>query len=138
MTRVTDTIALDDHDIQERFVRAMGSRAQNALREATAVELRLDLAHCSLPDALKERLVILGGRRVTNEGVLVIVSRANRSQIENRETARTRLIELVRSAAESSAPRKTTKPRRAVRANRLDEKRRHSVLKRGRAGRDDD
>lgn len=138
MTRVTDRIALDDRDIHERFVRAMGSGGQNALREATAVELRLDIARCSLPDDLKERLVVLGGRRVTNEGVLVIVSRANRTQAQNRDSARARLMALLRNAADPPTERKATKPRRAIRASRLDDKRRHSALKRRRTGRDDD
>ena len=138
MTRVTGTIALADRDIRERFVRAIGSGSQNPLKEATAVELRLDLARCSLPDDVKERLVVLAGRKVTNEGVLVIVSRANRSQAQNRESARARLLALVRDAAEQPAARKATRPRRAIRADRLDDKRQHSELKRRRAGRDDD
>jgi hypothetical protein len=80
MIHVTDSVVFDDHEIVERFVRAMGSRCQNPRRQATAVELRLDLNTSSLPSDVKRPLMTLAGRHVTTDHVLVLVSRADRSQ----------------------------------------------------------
>jgi ribosome-associated protein len=99
MTRLTDSIVFDDHDVQERFVRATGSGGINVDKDATAVELRLDLRKSSLPADLKARLTALAGRHVTHDGVLVVVSRAFRSQAKNRDAARARLMALVTLAA---------------------------------------
>jgi ribosome-associated protein len=97
--KITDAIALEDREVQERFVRAMGPDGQNANRDATAVELRLDVPHSSLPADVKERLLALGGRHVTKDGVLIVVSREFRSQLRNREAARKMLVKLVAEAA---------------------------------------
>src|ERR1700681_566570 len=99
--RVTEALAVDDRNIKERFVRASGPGGQNVKKEATAVELRVDIARASLPPDVKERLLALAGRHVTTEGVLVLVSRAYRSQAQNREAAHARLLALVERAAEA-------------------------------------
>lgn len=138
MIHITDTIALDDGEIKERFVRSMGSGGQNVNKEATAVELRVDIRKSSLPSDLKERLVALAGRHVTTDGVLVVVSRAHRSQTQNRDAARNRLVALLKRAAKVPKKRKATKPRKAARERRLVAKERHSVVKRSRSGRDED
>jgi ribosome-associated protein len=135
MIRVTDAITLDEKDIEERFVRATGARGQNARKEATAAELRLDIGASSLPPDVKDRLRALAGRTVTTEDVLVVVSRANRSQADNRESARTRLVALVRRAALPPKQRRPTKPRRAVRDKRLASKRLRSAVKKSRTRR---
>jgi len=96
---ISDGIAIDEREIQERFVRAMGPDGQNARRDATAVELRLDLNASSLPSEIKQRLIQSGRRHVTRDGVLVVVSRKYRSQARNREAARQMLAALVRTAA---------------------------------------
>jgi len=98
--RITDTMAVEDREIRERFVRAMGPDGQNASRHATAVELRLDIARSSLPSEVKQRLLALGGRHVTKGGVVVIVSRKYRSQAQNREAARTILTRLLLKGAD--------------------------------------
>jgi ribosome-associated protein len=134
---ITDTIALDDHEIQERFVRATGSGGQNVNKEATAVELRVDIGKSSLPPDVKERLIALAGRHVTTAGVLVVVSRAHRSQAQNRDAARAGLVALLKRAANAPKARKPTKPREAAREKRLVAKERHSVVKHSRSGRDD-
>jgi ribosome-associated protein len=138
MMRVTDAIVLNDRDVKERFVRAAGPGGQNVNQEATAVELRVDIRKLSLPADLKARLTALGGRHVTTEGVLVVVSRAYRSQAQNRDAARTRLVALLKRAARLPKKRKATKPRASVRDERRVSKQRQSAVKRSRSGRDED
>jgi ribosome-associated protein len=129
MIRVTDKLSLDDREVEERFVRAIGPGGQNVRKEETAVELRLDIAASSLPADVKERLRLLAGKAVTTEGVLVIVSRAHRLQAENREAARGRLIALLERAANPPKKRRLTKPSRAVREERLASKKRRGAVK---------
>jgi ribosome-associated protein len=136
MIQVTDTIILRDSDVQERFVRAYGSRAQNRDKEATAVELRVDIPTSSLAPDVKDRLVALAGHHVTKAGVLVVVSRALGSQARNRAAARARLTALLKTAATAPTSRKRTKPRTAEREERLTSKHRKSALKQARSGRD--
>jgi ribosome-associated protein len=133
MFRVTDTTGFDAREVDERFVRAAGPGGQNARQEATAVELRFDIGASSLPADVKARLMALAGRRVTTAGVLVVVSRAFRSQADNREAARARLIAFVKRAADAPTRRRNTKPRRAVRQDRLASKRFRSSVKHARA-----
>ena len=136
MLRVTDSISLDDREVEERFVRAIGPGGQNVRKEQTAVELRLDVAASSLPVDVKEQLFALAGRAVTTDGVLVVVSRVHRSQRENRVAARVRLIAILERAAKPPQKRRLTKPRRAVREQRLASKKRRTVVKLSRKRRD--
>jgi ribosome-associated protein len=99
--RITSDLVVDDHDIEERFVRSMGADGQNPRRKATAVELRFDIDRSSLPADVRERLRVLGGRRITGTGVLVVVSRRYRSQARNRVTAREQLLQLLLEASQS-------------------------------------
>ena len=129
MIQITDRISLDDRDVEERFVRSIGQASQNVRKEATAVELRLDLAASSLPADVKERLRILAGRTVTTDDVLLVTSRVHRSQVENRDAAHTRLVTLLKRAPTPPKKRRPTKPRRAVREERLAAKKRRSSIK---------
>ncbi len=135
MISISPTIALRDEDIEERFVRASGPGGQNVNKVATAVELRFDIAASSLPEEVKARLTELAGRRLTADGILLIDSREHRTQAQNREAARARLIQLIQQAARRPRARKPTKPRAQAREARLASKKRRGELKAGRRGR---
>jgi ribosome-associated protein len=132
--RITDSIALDEGEIAERFVRASGPGGQNVNKVASAVELRFDVGASSLPIDVKERLIALAGRRVTDDGVLLIDSREHRTQAQNREAARARLVALVQHAARRPKTRRPTKPRAGAREQRLASKKRRGEIKAGRRG----
>ena len=127
--RVTDTIAIDEREIDERFVRASGPGGQNVNKVSTAVELRFDVRASSLPSDVKERLRTVAGSRMTADGVLLIDSREHRTQARNREAARQRLIDLVAQAAKKPRRRKPTKPRPGAREKRLESKKLRGQLK---------
>jgi len=133
MIQINQATTLQDGDVDERFVRAFGPGGQNPRKEATAVELRVDLEAAALPADVKERLRLLAGRRVTADGVLVIVSRAYRSQAENRDAAHARLVSLLQRAATPPPVRRPTRPRRTVRERRLAAKHHRAAVKQARA-----
>ena len=137
LQRILKTTALPEREVKERFVRASGPGGQNVRKEATAVELRVDVARSSLPLDLKERLFALGGRHVTKAGVLVVFSRALRSQPENRDAARARLAALLERAAKPPKIRKGTKPRAVALEERLVSKHLRSAVKRTRGTTDE-
>jgi len=134
MVRVTPSIAIGEREIKEVFVRASGPGGQNVNKVSTAVQLRFDVLQSpSLPEEVKKRLVLLGGRRVTSDGVLVIEAKRFRTQERNRQDARDRLVELLRKAATRCKVRRPTRPTAGSRERRLEGKRRRAQVKRMRS-----
>ena len=132
MIRVTDTIVIEDRELDERFVRASGPGGQNVNKVSTAVELRFDVRASSLPYDVKDRLMTLAGSRMTGDGVLLIDSREHRTQAQNREAARARLVTLLQHAARRPKKRRPTRPKPAAREKRLEAKKRRGEVKSGR------
>jgi ribosome-associated protein len=132
MIQVTRRIFIDEREIEESFVRASGPGGQNVNKLSTAVELRFDVRQSpSLPDPVRARLETLAGRRLTKDGVLVILAQRHRTQERNRADALERLVELVRKAAEPPPPpRRPTKPTAGAKRRRLDSKVHRGAIKR--------
>jgi ribosome-associated protein len=140
MIPVTADLALDERDLEERFVRASGPGGQNVNKVSSAVELRFQIdGHSALPDDVRERLARLAGRRLTNDGEIVIQAVSHRTQERNRADALGRLVDLVARAAERPKVRRPTRISKAQKAKRVDEKTRRGAVKaaRGRPPLDD-
>jgi ribosome-associated protein len=135
MIRITGSIAIDEREIEESFIRASGPGGQNVNKLATAVQLRFDVARSALSPEVRARLARLAGRRLTGEGVLVITAQRHRTQARNRDDARARLIDLIRRAAAPPVPRRPTRPPARSRRERLETKKRRAGLKRLRTAR---
>ncbi len=130
MMRITDTISIDDAELEESFVRSSGPGGQNVNKLSTAVQLRFDVRRSpSLPNDVAVRLMRLAGSRMTKDGVLVLIAQNHRTQERNRSEARQRLIELIQQAAVAPIPRRATKPTKASKRERLDAKKRRSGIK---------
>lgn len=130
MIKITNSVTLDPDEIEESFLRAGGPGGQNVNKVATAVQLRFDLRHSpSLPTGLRARAERLAGKRLTKDGVLVIIANRFRSQERNREDALERLVELLREAAVPPKPRRATRPSRAAKRQRLESKTQRGQVK---------
>lgn len=137
MLKVTARFALEDSEFSERFVRASGPGGQNVNKVATAVQLRFPIGPSRLPDDAKIRLRVLAGSRVTSDDELVVDARAHRTQAQNREDARLRLVALIAQALVRPRTRRPTRVPSREKQHRLVEKRRRAEAKRSRQGSDD-
>jgi ribosome-associated protein len=138
MLKISNTISLPLSEIDIHAIRSQGAGGQNVNKVATAIHLRFDIAASSLPDRLKERLLNLRDRRITQDGIVVIKSQEHRSQMANREDAYDRLRELILSVTVVQLPRKATQPSRGSQRRRLESKAKRSQLKSQRKAVDED
>jgi ribosome-associated protein len=130
---VTPGVVIPDTDLSFAFVRASGPGGQNVNKVSSAVQLRFDMrGSTALSDAVKSRLRALAGRRVTDDGAILIIARNQRSQDQNRREALERLADLIERALVVPKTRRATKPTRASRERRLDTKSRQQQTKRQR------
>ena len=128
--RITDDISLADSEIEESFVRSSGPGGQNVNKLSTAVQLRFDVRGSpSLPNDVAIRLMRLAGKRLTKDGVLIIIAQTNRTQERNRADAMERLVALIKQAAVKPVKRIATKPPKASREKRLDGKKKRGNIK---------
>ncbi|HVP86251.1 MAG TPA: alternative ribosome rescue aminoacyl-tRNA hydrolase ArfB [Rhizomicrobium sp.] len=135
---ITPKIAIDEGELTETFIQSSGPGGQNVNKVSSAVQLRFDVAHSSLPPDVRARLVRIAGHRLSKDGVLVLTGRQFRVQQRNREDVRERLIEMIRAATIAPKKRKATKPTKASRERRLEGKKIRSQHKQMRAKRIED
>jgi ribosome-associated protein len=127
---VTDTISIDDSELSETFVRSSGPGGQNVNKVSSAVQLRFDVRGSpSLPNDVAVRLMRLAGKRLTKDGVIVIIAQSHRAQERNRADARERLFDLIRQAAVRPVPRRATKVPKAQKRKRIEGKKHRSAIK---------
>lgn len=139
MIRITETLSLDEDELDVSFIRSSGPGGQNVNKVATAAQLRFDARRSpSLPNDVAVRLMRLAGSKLTKDGVIVITADTRRTQSDNRAEAVRRLVEMLESAAESPKKRIATRPSAGQKARRADSKTRRGAIKamRGRVGAD--
>ena len=136
MIQVTPSFAIDESELQFAFVRASGPGGQNVNKVATAVQLRFDVIHSSLPEEVKERLRHLAGTRITTEGELLIEAKKYRTQEQNREDAVNRLVDLLQRAFQKPKRRTKTRPTKASKEKRLKSKKVRGEIKKIRQNRE--
>jgi ribosome-associated protein len=141
MIRVTPGISIDEQEIEESFIRASGPGGQNVNKVSSAVQIRFDVRRSpSLPEDVRARLSVLAGKKLTQDGLLVITARRHRSQQLNRTDAIERLAELIRRAADRPISRRPTRPTLGSQRRRLRKKSSRGAIKalRGRPHPDSD
>ena len=129
MLKISNTVTLEDNEVEVSAIRASGSGGQKVNKVSAAIHLRFDIEASSLPDYYKEKLLDLKDKRITKEGIVVIKSQQHRSQEQNRDEALERLVELIKSVNVVQKKRVPTKPTKGSVGRRLDSKKKQSNKK---------
>ncbi len=132
MIQIASSIYIRENELRFDYIRASGPGGQNVNKVATAVQLRFDVRASSLPEEVKSRLIHLAGKRVTDDGILLIEAKQFRAQEQNREDAIQRLVALIKKSLIKPKPRKKTKPTKAAKEKRLESKKRRGEVKKNR------
>ena len=132
MSSTAEPYQLPEEALEEKFLASTGPGGQNVNKVATACQLRCDVFKLGLAPLVYARLKALAGSRMTNDGEIIVTARSHRTQEANREEARARLADLIAKAHVAPRRRVKTKPSKAAKARRVDEKKGRGAVKAGR------
>ncbi|MBD3610625.1 MAG: aminoacyl-tRNA hydrolase [Gammaproteobacteria bacterium] len=129
MVQISRNLVIPDDELEFKAIRAQGAGGQNVNKVSSAIHLRFDITHSSLPEPYRTKLLLLRDQRINKDGVLVIKAQEHRTREKNQQAAIERLVELVKSVMSEQKKRKATRPTRAAKKRRMDAKTRRAKIK---------